>query len=198
MQGQSSVPSPSCASARAPGQDRPARRVVQRRQDGVVGLALADLAAVDHEGVGCRGWRAARSKAAPGSPPLRNGQLRSGRAVGQERVERALEADDLAAGLVEDVAVRVDGAVDHHRPHRLREHRGVGGAQLAAVGEAEVADLLLAQRLADLVHVPGRVLRGDVREDARRCWTSQRAAEVLGRVDERLLLGRRVGRRVER
>ena len=105
------------------------------------------------------------SRAAPGLPSLWNGQVGPGRAVGQERVERALQADDLAAGLVDVVAVRVDGAVDHHRPHGLREHRGVRGAELAAVGEAEVADLVLAERLADLVHVAGRVLRGDVGED---------------------------------
>ena len=46
-----------------------------------------------------------------------------------------------------------DGPVEHGGPHRLGEHRRPGGAELAAVAEPEVADRLLAERLADRVHV---------------------------------------------
>ena len=55
-------------------------------------------------------------------------------------------------------------AVEHHPVGCLREHRRVRGAQRGAVGVAQVAGLLLAQRRPDAVEVAGHVRRRHVAE----------------------------------
>ena len=59
------------------------------------------------------------------------------------------------------VLLRVDRAVEHHRPDLGREQLGVGGAEQRAVGEAQVGQLLVADRGADRVHVLGGLLGGE-------------------------------------
>ena len=92
-----------------------------------------------------------------------------GRAGREEAADRALEAGRLLAqvGLRRvDVAVGVDGAVEHHRAVVVREEARVGRAQERAVREAEVVELLVAHRGADAVHVARDVGGRDVRQDA--------------------------------
>ncbi len=72
--------------------------------------------------------------------------------------------------LVEVVAVpdlggvRVDRAVQDHPVHACREQLAVHRAQVGAVGVAEVADFLLAQRFPNAVHVLGVGQRVQVRQ----------------------------------
>ena len=87
----------------------------------------------------------------------------------EEAPERALEAGRLLAqvrGRRVDVAVGVDGPVEHHRAVVLREEARVRRAEEGAVGEAEVVQLLVAHGRADAVHVTRDVGRRDVRQDA--------------------------------
>ena len=124
------------------------------------------------------------------------GALRVGRALGEERRQRVLEADVLVDELLEVVGVGVDGAVEHGGPHRVREQRRPRGAELGAVAEPEVADRVLAQRLADRVHVAGRVVGADELEDVR-VLLDALVGEVLGEVDDLVALGLVVGRDVD-
>ena len=72
-------------------------------------------------------------------------------------VDVAVEGDVLVeVGRVPDPAW-VDVAVEHHAPHPRREQGRVDLAQVGAVGEAVVVDLLRAEGRADAVHVLGRV-----------------------------------------
>ena len=85
-------------------------------------------------------------------------------------------------------APRVHGAVKHHPPYPVAEQRGVDLAQVGAVGVTQVADLLLAKRRPDGVHVPGGVLGGHVRQQP--AETVLAAGGVsLGPADEGLLGG---------
>ena len=145
------------------GELRPGGGVVQRRLDrghhdaGGGGARLAvliELAAGD------------RGRPGLGHQAATNGAGRTDRAagdqpdaVGGEGVEARLEA--LGAGLRVGFArsVGVDGGVEHQRPGLVREQLGVGGAEGGAVGVAQVGQLLVAEGLPQLVHVPRGVDR---------------------------------------
>ena len=112
-------------------------------------------------------------------------------------VEGVLEPDELRRPLVElAVAARLERSVEHHRPHPLREQPGVDAAEVCAVGDADVGDLLVAEGGADLVHVACGVGGG---VEAQRVVVVRVAggAELVVDVVERLLLRGRVGRVVE-
>ena len=69
-------------------------------------------------------------------------------------VEGVLEPDELRRPLVElAVTARLERRVEHHRPHPLREQPGVDAAEVRAVADADVGDLLVAEGGADRVHV---------------------------------------------
>ena len=69
--------------------------------------------------------------------------------------------------LVDRVQAGVDGAVEHHGPHAVGVWLGVGRAEFGAVGEAEIVDLVLAERRAHHVHVPRRRRGADVGQKIR-------------------------------
>ena len=80
--------------------------------------------------------------------PLRRvGAQRAIRRVGaicRVVVERGLKPGLLVDVLLDRAHGRVDGAVQHHRPHMVAELLDVGGPQFGAVAEAEVVDLVVA------------------------------------------------------
>ena len=92
------------------------------------------------------------------------GARRLGVAVGDEGIERVLEALRLVGGEVGRTGVRFDGAVERHRPDLVGEELRVHAAEAGAVGEAEVAELVVADRLPDAVHVTSGVDRAEVRQ----------------------------------
>ena len=113
-------------------------------------------------------------------------------ALGEERAEGCLEAGGLLDVLLQVTDRGVDRTVEHGGAHRVGEEGGPGGTQLAAVAEAEVGDALLAQCLADRVHVMGRALRAH--EGKHATVLAQTAlTEVGAGVDERLSFGVAVG-----
>jgi hypothetical protein len=86
------------------------------------------------------------------------------RAAGDERpavvgegVEAPLEPGGVGLGVGDRVPVGVDGGVEHHGAHAVGVELGVGRAERGAVGVAEEVQLLLAQGLPQLLHVPGGV-----------------------------------------
>ncbi len=100
----------------------------------------------------------------PEVPARLPGAGRAGRAVGEEGVELGVEGRRLVHAEADGILGRVDGAVEDHGPDVGREQLGVGGAEEGPVGEAEVGELGVADGLADLVHVPGRVVGADMGE----------------------------------
>ena len=135
----------------------------------------------------------------PGLLDLRRGGAQVVGAVvlghpGEERLHPGLERVVLVDVVGVPDALRVDGAVQHHAAHPVREQRRVHLADVGAVGEGVIADLLLAERRPDGVDVPGHVFGRHV---------GQQPAEPLlavgrvrlGPVDQDLL-GGRVGRDV--
>ena len=130
-------------------------------------------------------WRGSRTERAP--------RDQAG-AVGGEGVEAGLEGRRRSARRRScAVAVGVDGAVEHQGAHLVGEQLGVGGAERGAVGVAEVGQLLVAERLAEPVHVPGGVdgVEGAAarRRTPRRSRRRPPAVEREGVVE--LLVGRR-------
>ena len=93
------------------------------------------------------------------------------------------------------VCVRVAGAVEHGRPHRVREHRRPRRTELASVAEAEVRDRVLTESAADDVDVTRRVVRADVFDDVGVVGHAV-IGELLGEVDGFLSLLRGLGRDV--
>ena len=67
-------------------------------------------------------------------------------AVGGEVVERLPEGGRLVDVGLDRVGVRVDGAVEDHRPHLVREGLRAGRADPRAVRVAQVGQLRIAQR----------------------------------------------------
>jgi hypothetical protein len=61
-------------------------------------------------------------------------------------------------------AQRSGPARPHHRPDPVGEHVGVGLAEIAAVGKADVGELLLAHQGAQMVEVAGGIGGRDVRQ----------------------------------
>ena len=110
----------------------------------------------------------------------------------------ALEGDVLVqVGLVPDLLPRrVDHAVDDHAAHVGREERAVDGAEVGAVGDAEVVELLLAERGADDVQVARGVRRGHVRQHASPLRSAQPSAYSRGQLALGALVGLGVGDRV--
>ncbi len=87
--------------------------------------------------------------------------------------------------------------IEHSRTHGVGEQRGPHRSQLASVAVAEIADLLLAECLADRVHVSGRVVRAHVGEQlALLCFAGR--SEILCQVDQRLTFLVRFGGDVAR
>ncbi len=81
----------------------------------------------------------------------------------QER--RGVGADDVAVTVVEAGVGRwVDHPVEHHRPDAVGEEIGVGRPEIGAVRRAKVGQLLVADRLAQLIHVARHVRRREMGE----------------------------------
>ena len=159
--------SPSSACGECPGEIGPRRFAVHRTDGGRHHRDVVDGAAVDARPARASSRSYSASHRAPTAVCI--GGIERARLVTRTPlrpvVERALETDELGDVLLLD---RVAGGfvrrVEHHRPHPVGEQRGVDGAEVGAVRDAEVRDLLVAERLADLVHVAGGVLGGVVDE----------------------------------
>jgi hypothetical protein len=74
-------------------------------------------------------------------------------AVGGIVVERLLESRVLADAAFDRIEVGIDRTVENHGPDSLGKTLGVGRTEFGAVGEAEIVDLVFAQRGSDDVHV---------------------------------------------
>ena len=85
-------------------------------------------------------------------------------AVGHEGPQRDLEPLRLDDVHVQRGFPGVHGPVQDQRAHVAREQLGVPGAQVGAVGLAEVGELGVAERGAEHVHVPGGVGGADIRQ----------------------------------
>ena len=99
------------------------------------------------------------SSVSPGGariPRRRRSTPRTGR--GRSRSRRPARRRDSSP-----VGPELDDAVEHHRPHPLREQVGVHLPDHGAVAEAEVAELLVAHGGPHDVHVAGHVRGADVR-----------------------------------
>ena len=110
----------------------------------------------------------------------------------EESAELTLEGRRLLVGALERVAqvlVRVQRAIEDERAEAVGEQRGVRRAEERPVRVAEVGQLLVADRLAQHVHVARRLGRGDVRQDVR-------AVEDQAAVQVTLVLGEQ-GREVQ-
>ena len=135
--------------------------VVQRRDDGGQDDArrrLAGLAVLGCCGIGvCLGLGqdgldvAARVVAERAAGDQARAVLR------RRRRSPPRSAAALGLGLGLRVDVGVDGGVEHQRAHLVGEQLGVGRAERGAVGVAEVGELLVAEGLAEPVHVAGGV-----------------------------------------
>ncbi len=92
----------------------------------------------------------------------------------------------------------IDGAVEHHGPHAVGVPLGVGGAELGAVGEAEVVDLVLPQRRPHDVHVLGGRRGPDVGQEvlARSCRCTLLGDVLVELLDARDARGAVVGHRL--
>ena len=115
----------------------------------------------------------------------RIGAQRAGRllgAVGGVVVERVLESLGLPQVGLDGIGVGVDGAVEDHRPHVLRVGLGVGGADPGAVRVAEVGQLVVAQRRADGIQIPGDVDGSDIGQEVLAHLVDAAADELLGLV----------------
>ena len=100
----------------------------------------------------------------PGLTPSPRGAAGRGQAPRGERAERHGEPFGLGDVGLQGRRVRVHRAVQDQGPDPVREQLGVPGAQVGAVGLAQVGEPGLAERGAEHVHVPGRVLGADVRQ----------------------------------
>ncbi len=168
------------------GRRAPQRRVVERGREGQVELVGAELSCA----VLARGPDGVRLE-----PGAHLSDRRSG--VGAERAVRrgVAQLDEACIGRVEalrlgegDLFLRRTGAhraVEHQGARRSGEHRGVGRADRRAVGEAEVGQLLVADRLTDQVQVGGDIRGAHVREQIRRAFPAP--------LEQLLLLLDRVG-----
>ena len=83
----------------------------------------------------------------------------------EEGGECVLEPGRLLQAALAEAGRGVDRPVEHRSTHGVGEQRHPRRAQLAAIAEPEVADLLFAEGLAERVHVAGRVVGADVLDD---------------------------------
>ena len=138
---------------------------------------------------GRRRWRRrARRMRRPGRRRCRT-RSRVGGAVVEERVERTLEAAGLFEVDLERGQRGVDGAVEDERAHLVGEELGVERAEVGAVREPHVGELLVADGLANAVHVAHRVLARDVRQQV-----AVRSSHGCGELPRRRSRGRRAPR----
>ncbi len=86
-------------------------------------------------------------------------------APGGEVLEGELEAAGLGEGFLHGVVGGVDDAVEYGAADVVREQVGVDAAEFGAVGDAEVVQLVVAEDVAQQVHVLGGLGGADVRED---------------------------------
>ena len=135
--------------------------------------------------------RTQRVERAGGVAAVGERTVRTFAAIGEEGVERALEARSLLQVLLQIPDRLVRSTIDHHRPHGRWEQARPRDAELAAVAEPEVADFGLAESSTDRVHVAGRVSCRDEREDLRILGEAV-GAERLGRIENGLPFGRGV------
>ena len=132
------------------------------------------------------------SNAPSASPSLWNAQSGSSLHWARNVVQRRLEPGRLLQRSFELVGVRVGGTVEDGGPHGVGEQRRPRAAELGAVAEPEVADLVLAERPANRVHVAGRVVGADELDEVLAALDAL-VGEVLGDVDDLLALGVVVG-----
>ena len=157
---------------------------------------------------GCPRSRSPRAANRPLESPAR-GAVGTGRiAQPEELVEGALRpvgaaeagADRRGLGILVvpgGPGDRVENAVDDEGADPRGEQVGVVLAEDRAVGEAEVVDLLVAERAAQQVHVAGRVGTGHVVEDGAAVTGACGGQRVVGRPKDPLL-GRGVRERERR
>ena len=86
------------------------------------------------------------------------------------------------------VVGRLDGTVEHERPHTIGEQLGVGRAEPGAVGEADIAELIVAERRTQGIEVACRVVGADVRFERQRVGCA-RVGPALRFGDQRLPTG---------
>ena len=111
-------------------------------------------------------------------------------------VERPLEAPRLVGVAIGLVGSRVHRGIEHGRAEAIREEAGIPVPKVGSVRDPVVGDLVLAQRRANRVHVAGRVVRREVREERGvgcLALARDRGVDLPGLVD--LLLGRRASGR---
>src|SRR5690606_14089217 len=103
-------------------------------------------------------------------------------------VQGALEAERLVLGVADGVGGRVDDRVEREAAHLVGEQVGVHAAEFGAVGDAQIVQLVVADGLADAVHVAGAVGGRDVGQQLAGGLLAA-LAEVDGVLQERALLG---------
>jgi hypothetical protein len=83
-------------------------------------------------------------------------------AAGREALERGVEPGTLLEPEQREVVGRLHRPVEHQCPHPIREQLGIRGAESGAVREADVAQLVVAERRAQRVEVARCVVGADV------------------------------------
>ena len=121
------------------------------------------------------------SKASSASPSLWNAQSGSALHWARYVVSAFSNPSACCERPLQVVGVGVGGAVEHGGPHRVGEQRRPRRAELGSVAEPEVADRVLAERLADRVHVTGRVVGADELDDVRRSSSTQSSVNSSAR-----------------
>ena len=100
-----------------------------------------------------------------------------------ELLERPVETRGLFGIEFGEVVDRLDRSVEHQRAHPVGEQLGVGGTESGAVREPDIAQPIVADRVADLVEIACRVVRSEPRPDLDRVGGARRGPP-LGLGDE--------------
>ncbi|MEZ5228903.1 MAG: hypothetical protein R2710_20245 [Acidimicrobiales bacterium] len=85
--------------------------------------------------------------------------------TGVPPLDRRIDGDELAEGLLDEAFGRWDRTVEHHRPHRLGVEGRIDPPDLGAVAEAEVGQRVVANRSTHHVEVVDHRDRPDVVHD---------------------------------
>ncbi len=101
----------------------------------------------------------------------------------RELLERPVETRGLFGIEFGEVVDRLDRSVEHQRSDPVGEQLGVGGTESGAVREPDVAQSIVADRVADLVEIACRVVRSEPRPDLDRVGGARRGLP-LGLGDE--------------